>query len=327
VNGAALVGEASVNIGIPTHGRPRFLTESIGSVLSQTFDSWTLTIAANGVRDLFIRDAVDPFLSDPRIRLITTEEELGAAENATRAIEDGAAAHVAVLHDDDLWDPEFLARRVAFLEQHETCGFVFSHCKYIGADGQVVYRYTADLMEGMQPSASFVPALYRQNMIAMPTVVMRRAAYEAVGAAFSESVLFSDWEMWLRLAAQFDVGFLDSYDASYRLHTGQTTFEHVSRLGEHRLGLLDEVDVWLPDSVPAIDRRRARSGAHFRSSYDAFARGEHRRGVSDLKRALRVYPTAIVDPKMAALAFSALRFRIRQRALWNPKSSEPRDES
>ena len=31
-----------------------------------------------------------------------------------------------MLHDDDRWDPEFLARRLAFLEEEPECGFVFA---------------------------------------------------------------------------------------------------------------------------------------------------------------------------------------------------------
>ena len=316
--------EPLVDVGIPTHGRPRYLREALDSVLAQTFESWRLTISYNGPSGYDIRAIIDPYLSDPRVHFVATGTEVSAAQNATRAIQAGHAPYVALLHDDDRWDPGFLARRVSFLESNATCGFVFSHCNYIGEAGEVVYRYTVDLREGLQPQRRFLSALYRQNVIAMPTVLSRRSAYETVGLDFSESLLFDDWEMWLRIAARFDVGFVDVCDANYRIHTAQKSHDVLSRMGEHRLALLDEVDRLLPPDFPAVDKRRARSGAYFRASYDAFTRGEQRRAVADLVSAFRASPAALLDPKMAALAFSALKFRVRQRALWKSVSLSER---
>ena len=133
--------------------------------------------------------------------------------------------------------------------------------------------------------------------------------------------------MWLRIAVRFDVGFLDVYDADYRIHTAQTTHEAFSRMGEHRLEFLDEVDRWLPPVIPRVDRRRARSGAHFRASYDAFGRGERRSSAAELLSAFRSYPVAVLDPKVAGLAFAALRFRVRQRALWKLTPAGPKTHS
>jgi glycosyltransferase involved in cell wall biosynthesis len=311
-----VVTEPVVDIGIPTHGRPRYLRNALDSVLAQTFESWRLTISYNGPGGDDIGAIVDRYLSDPRVHLVTTGTQVSAAQNATRAMRVGHAPYVALLHDDDRWDPGFLARRVSFLESHGTCGFVFSHCNYIGEAGDVVFRYTVDLREGVQPQRTFLRELYRQNVIAMPTVLSRRSAYETVGPAFSESLLFDDWEMWLRIAARFNVGFLDVCDANYRIHTAQKSHDVLSRMGEHRLELLDEVDRLLPLDFPSADKRRARAGAYFRASYDAFGRGERRRAVADLVTAFRTSPAAILHPKMAGLALAALRFRVRQRALW-----------
>ena len=112
--------------------------------------------------------------------------------------------------------------------------------------GDLVYRYTANLREGLQPRRTFLCTLYRPNVIAAPTVLTRRSAYDAVGPAFSEPLLFDDWEMWLRTCglAFPDAGFLDVYDADYRIHASQSSHDGLRRMGEHRLGLLDEVDRW-----------------------------------------------------------------------------------
>jgi GT2 family glycosyltransferase len=313
--------EPTVDVGVPTHGNSRFLRHSLDSVLAQTYTAWRLTISYNGMPGDDVEAMVGPYLEDARIRFVPTGTEVSPAENATRALRPGDAPYVGLLHDDDLWDPDFLDLRVAFLEEHPTCGYVFSEGRHIDDVGKAFAANTAPLREGLQGRQQFLSLLYRRNVISTPTVLTRRAAYEAVGFWFREDLLFDDWEMWLRIAAQFDVGFLQRANASYRIHSDQKTRSRVSRLGEARLAFLDVADGLVPPDFPRVDRRRARSGAHYRAAYDALTRREVRHALSHLGRAFRAYPAAFADPKMAGLASAAFRHRLRQRALWKPAAS------
>jgi hypothetical protein len=251
------------------------------------------------------------------VRHVPTGVEITAAENGTRAVRAGSAPFVALLHDDDRWDRDFLARRVSFLERYPSCGLVFSHCNFIGASGALVFRRRVALREGLQQRDAFIGLLYRKNVIVMPTVLGRRSVYERVGSAFSTSLLFDDWEMWMRIAASSDVGFLDVFDASYRIHSGQMTHPEQARLSEHRLELLDELDRWVPQDFPRDERRRAHSAAHFRASYDALGGRDLRTAGTHLRQAFREHPLALLDPKMAALAIAAGRRSMADdRRLW-----------
>jgi glycosyltransferase involved in cell wall biosynthesis len=314
---AAQTIETLVDIGIPTFGEPRFLVEAIEDVLAQTLTGWRLTISENGPGSAAVSAAVTPFLDDPRIQYVTTGSNLGGARNSTRLIQTGGAPYVALLHDDDRWSPEFLERRVAFLEATPSCGLVFSSCDFIDDSGTVVHRFEVDLEEGLQDRRQFLRLLYLSNVICMPTVLVPRRCYEAVGPEVNDSVTFYDYEMWLRLASRFDVGYLDVYDASYRIHVAQTTHDIDLTVGEHRLALLDAVEEILPRDVPPLHRRRARSGAHMRSALEAFERGDRRRSAAHLGRALKLYPIGFFDPKMASLALGSIRRRAILRRVWD----------
>ena len=50
----------------------------------------------------------------------------------------------------------------------------------------------------------------RHNVIGIPTLLVRRGAYEEVGPAFNEGTVFFDYTMWFRLAFSFPVGYLPS---------------------------------------------------------------------------------------------------------------------
>lgn len=311
--------EPMVDIGIPTHGSPDYLDEAVQSVLHQTFDSWRLTVSENGAGSAEIKAILEPYLADPRVHHVTTGSEISAAKNQSGVLESGDARYVAVLHDDDRWDVDFLARRVAFLENNPTCGLVFSNGRFIDDRGVLLARFTVRCHEGVQRRESFFPELYRHNFVFVPTVLGRRSAYDRIGPAFS-SVFFSDYEMWLRMAAQFDVGFLETWDADYRVHSGQTTDREFQRMGEHRLELLDSVDRWLPAGLARREGQRARAGAYLRLAFDAFNQGERKRAAAAVARALRQHPLGPLDWKMMALVVGSLRNRAIQHKAWSHAS-------
>ncbi len=292
-------GRVLVDVGIPTRERPDFVRLAIDSVLAQELTSWRLVVSENGVGGGATEAAVAPYLEDPRIRYVATGGELGGAENWTRLIQTGDAPYVALLHDDDLWDPTFLGRRVAFMEQNLSCAFVFSGNKEIDGAGAVVRETEFVLPEGTyQPEALF-PILYEHNVIGPPSILVRRDAYEAVGAYFdSEFFPYWDYEMWLRLAARFPAGYLTVRDCSYRMHDVRMTFT-VRRFGDAYLQAIDRADALLEESpqlvVPSSTRRRRRARALLTTALDCFEAGERHSGARRLRQAVRLYPRIVLD--------------------------------
>ena len=309
-------GRTLVDVGIPTYGEPKFLAKAIESVLDQTFPAWALTISENGPGSAAVAAAVEPYLADPRVRYVTTGTNLGGARNSTGLVQSGEAPYVALLHDDDLWAPEFLERRVAFLDANPSCGLVFSVADFIDDQGSVIHRFRVRLPIGLQDRRRLLRALYAHNFIGFLTALVPRRCYEAVGPEFNEKVIFYDYEMWLRLASHFDVGYLGVVDSYYRIHSGQTTYEIDGTVGEHRLALLQAADEVLPPDFPSLDRRRAWSGAFLRIAVDSLERGDRRRSLAHLKKALQQYPIALLDPRIAALAFVSIWRRTVLRRAW-----------
>src|SRR5205085_220603 len=138
---------------------------------------------------------------------VVSGRNLGAARNAANLVLQTTGTFVGLLHDDDLWDAEFLERRVAFLHKHPSCGLVFSGCRVVDGAGDEVFRTKETFSPGLQPRERFLRTLYRSNVIYIPTVLVPRSVYLELGT-FRDDVLFYDYEMWLRIASRFDVGYL-----------------------------------------------------------------------------------------------------------------------
>ena len=307
----------AVDVGIPTRERPELVREAIDSVVAQDLTDWRLVVSENGRGGGETEAAVAPYLADSRIRYVATGEEVGGAENWSRLINEGDAPYVALLHDDDLWDATFLSRRVAFLEDNPSCAFVFSANKEIDAAGTAVRDAEFVLPEGVHQPQTLFPLLYEHNVIGPPSILVRRDAYEAVGAAFDSAFFpYWDYEMWLRLVARFPAGYLRVRDCSYRMHDVRMTFT-VRRFGEAYLEAIDRADGLLAEHPEIVvdprARRRRRARALLTTALDCFEASDRRAGARRLREAVRLYPRVVFDVRfvtgLAALAGGRLASR------------------
>ena len=283
-----------VDIGVPTLGTSPYLIETIESVFAQTLHEWRLVIVENGPGLQSVREELQPYLDDPRVRHVTTGAVIGRAENWTNLIRTGSAPYHALLHDDDRWGPEYLERRVEFLEENENCGFVFSGYTVIDSDGLPIAKSDLGLEEGVHSSSVMLPALYKRMFIGAPTIVVRRASYEAVGQEY-KPIFFTDNEMWMRLAANFDVGYLSTWDAFYRFHTLQDSSERTD-LAKESLAVLDAVED-LP--VPRQVRNAVRAEVYTWLAFDAIERGDRPEAFRHLASSVQTASFGVVRPAIA----------------------------
>jgi glycosyltransferase involved in cell wall biosynthesis len=292
-----------VDVRMPARGRAPYIGEAIESVLAQTMPAWSLLVSENGAPGGKLAEQLAPYLEDSRVRYRSVGTDVSPATNHTRLIVDGTAPYVGILHDDDRWHPQFLERRVAFMEAHPGCGLVFSGNYEIDSTSERTRSSELVLAEGVYEPQAFVPILLRRNVIGMPTVVVRRSAYDAVGPAFDEETLSYDFEMWLRLAIRFPVGYLAVRDADYRVHDSQVTMTS-GRRGEQRLRSLEQVDALLA-AAPEIDvdrrwLRRRKAGAHLSAALDDLQEANRPAARRHIGQGLKTYPAVAFDPRMAA---------------------------
>jgi glycosyltransferase involved in cell wall biosynthesis len=296
------VSEPVVDVCIPAYERPGYIVETIESVFAQTFASWRLTISDDGLEGGEVAAAVGPYLADPRVRYLTGPRRGGPTPNWNRLFELATAPYVALLHDDDRWQPEFLARRVRFLDDHPDCGFVFSGINRVDELGRPFRRWNPPLAEGVRSPEEFAPLLLRSNIVGPPvSVLIRRSAYEAVGP-WERRFPHTDYEMWNRLALRFPVGYLAVRDADYREHEASTTFQDrppldaIIGFANH---VVDLADRERPGLLSGRDRRRARAHIMLEAiAFDALGPGDRRYASTLLAHALRAYPPALGDRRV-----------------------------
>lgn len=107
-----------VSIIIPTHNSVQFISETIKSVLDQSFFDWEMIIVDDCSSDNSV-EVIQSFADqDPRIKLIQLSENSGAAVARNTAIEAAKGRYIAFLDSDDAWLPNKLEKQVAFMQEN-----------------------------------------------------------------------------------------------------------------------------------------------------------------------------------------------------------------
>ena len=95
----------------------KFISETIQSVLNQTFTNWEWWIVDDRSSDNSV-ELIQGF-QDPRIRLISLEKNKGAAEARNIGLEKARGRFITFLDSDDVWLPEFLDKTHGFLVNNQ----------------------------------------------------------------------------------------------------------------------------------------------------------------------------------------------------------------
>jgi glycosyltransferase involved in cell wall biosynthesis len=299
--------DPQVDVGIPVFGHSPYLEEAIASVAGQTLTAWRLHLSQDGPALSSVAELVAA-RGDARISYSATERAVGAPANKNRLIDRGQAPYVALLDHDDVWEPDFLRRRVELLDAHPGCGFVCSPLMVLDAAGTAVERAPRLLADGVHASADAVAALLRSSGIPGGSVVARRSAYRAVGARFCSALPRTyDYEMWVRLALRFPVGYLGVWDVGWRRHGGNvstTDLEGYDREYDELVARLATIVAReRPElcSHPAMWRRKLGS-LLLMTSLDALGEGRRRTAWRYLARAIVRDPRGAVRPRTIAVA-------------------------
>ena len=238
-----------VSVIIPAYNSAAYTVETVESVLAQTYRDFEVIVVDDGSTDT-TRETLAAYTG--RIQYVYKDNG-GACSARNEGIRRARGEYLACLDCDDLWLPEKLEHSLPVLEQDPGMGFMCTPCYTIGPAGELVgeVRYPFD-----QRNAYL--NLLMENYVLAPTVVVRRSCLEQAGF-FDESIFIpADWDLWLRLAGCFRVGYIDRPLSKYRLASNYTLrnadryVREADYVLEKQLGTLAEF------SAKAKNRLRAR---------------------------------------------------------------------
>lgn len=167
--------DALVTIGMPVFNGQRYLAPAIESVRAQTFSNWRLVIGDNASTDSTPDIAADFARSDPRIRFIRRESNIGAAPNFNDLFHLAETPYFKWAAHDDVLRPRFLEACLERLQQDPGMALCHSLTDHIDAAGRFLGRIDLERpLVSDRPSVRFKSAL-TTSYPSMVWGVMRRS--------------------------------------------------------------------------------------------------------------------------------------------------------
>ena len=126
-----------VSIIVPVYNAEKFIRETMGCVIAQTYPCWELLLVEDGSRDNSV-EIIETYIRDSgeeRIRLICQHENMGAAKARNRGLQEAKGRYIAYLDADDLWLPEKLEHELAFIREKDAA-FVFTGYEFADENGK-----------------------------------------------------------------------------------------------------------------------------------------------------------------------------------------------
>jgi len=197
-----------VSVCLVTYNRAQRLPRTIDSLLAQSFGDYEFIISDDCSTDGTQEICLEYARRDLRIQYRRNERNLGMPGNLNASLQAASGDYLANLHDGDVYRNDLVAKWKAALDSMPTAGFVFNLYRVVNDDGSV------KLYDAGYPSLVPGRELARRllslwDSCVFGTVMARRSVYEQVGWFDPQFGNFSDVDMWLRIAAEHDVAYVD----------------------------------------------------------------------------------------------------------------------
>ncbi len=247
----------TVSAVITTYNRAAFVVQALESVFCQTWADREVIVVDDGSND-GTGELLESYSG--KIRFVR-QENRGPSAARNHGIELSRGEFVAFLDSDDLWLPEKCTRQVGFMREHPDLPLCYTDEIWIRNgkrvnQGRRHRKYHGDIFPFVLPLCIISPS----------SALMRRRLFSRVGT-FDESLpACEDYDLWLRIASRYPVGFLPE--------------PLIVKRGGHP----DQ----LSRTVEALDRYRIRALEKLIRAGELEA-GQRRLALDELRRKCRVY--------------------------------------
>ncbi len=226
-----------VCICIPTYNAAVTIRETLESILAQSYTNLVIHVSDNASTDDTLK--IVESVADARVRIHRQEKNIGAERNFENCIRLVEGKYTAIFHSDDIYEPDMVAKQVAFLEANPEAGAVFTAATTIDDQGKPL-GVIGRPIDGEQEACIYKftelikVVLERSNFLICPSAMVRTPIYQQEivnwrGDLFGSS---ADLDVWLRIASKHSIAILNEPLMRYRI--SKTQWSNSVRLSTER---------------------------------------------------------------------------------------------
>lgn len=205
----------SVTVIIPAYNAEGYIGAALASIEAQTLQDVEVLLIDDGSRDGTIKEA-ERFAGVLDLKIIR-QANAGPAAARNRGIRQAQGRFCAFLDADDIMLPERLHEQAALLDGQPELGLVHSDLMTFD-DAGVIHRTRRAFSDPC--GGAILDRLLLDNFITTSTVMAPTERLRAAGFFNEGRRVSEDFELWLRMAVRWEVGFIDRPLVRYRRRPG-----------------------------------------------------------------------------------------------------------
>jgi glycosyltransferase involved in cell wall biosynthesis len=208
-------GAPEVTVVIPVYNGGRTIRAALSSVFAQTYRDFEVIVVDDGSTD----DTSESVSFSGGAVIYLSQANGGPGRARNTALARASGRFIAFLDADDIWFPRKLELQVAYFKEFPQAGLVHTGTLFSAAPAVTrAEGFDGPAATGHAPPTNQFAAIFHGDPdVNTLTVMIRREVIADVGPFDERRELHvEDWDLWLRIAARYPVGYLPSPLAVHR---------------------------------------------------------------------------------------------------------------
>lgn len=219
---AQIYGAPMVSVIMGAYNAERFIRPAVDSILSQTYKNFEFIIINDGSKDETIN--ILKAYNDPRIHIINQSNH-GLVFSLNKAIELSTGEYIARMDADDICLPSRFEKEVEWLSQSVKRGLVSTFFSLINfEDGKPLGTTLTFPIRHIDLRRS----MYITNPFPHGACMYRSKAIKSMGLYSKDYVSTEDYELWVRMAKEWEVGLIPESLYWYRINNPNSISQKTS---------------------------------------------------------------------------------------------------
>lgn len=204
----------------------QYISETIESVIAQTYQDWEMIIVDDGSSDNSVSLIQSYCQKDSRIKLFSHENHVnkGLKETLRLGLKQAQNDWIVFLESDDSITPDYLEKKVAVIKKHPDVKFIINDVNLIGDDSAKQrlnrhFKIINKVLKNKHQPLDLSSCLMKRNyIVTFSTVMLNKGVLENVDFNSPVPPLL-DYYIWAQIANKYKFYYLDEKLTNWRIHS------------------------------------------------------------------------------------------------------------
>lgn len=216
-----------VSIAVINYNNAKYVIDTLNSVRNQTYPNIELIITDDCSTDnsaSLIKNWLKNYKGS--YKFVRHRKNMGVCVTCNSCLKNATGEYFSLIASDDIMLPEKTARQVSFLrDTNDDTAAVYSDAYLMNEAGKPMNGCFIEKHRKFEsaPSGNIYLSLLKGNFIPAMSLLIKTKVFEDVGL-YDEDLVYEDYDMWLRIAAKYNIVFSDYVSARYRVRRNSLTF-------------------------------------------------------------------------------------------------------